>query len=420
MKLSTFIALRYLRTRGKYNLMSKTTLFAMGGVSVGVLALVIALSVVNGFGHEVIARIVGFNTNVLVFMKRAENFASLDSLTAVIEAEEHVKAVAPFMRSEALASYELIPGRRNKFKGVIVKGVDLVQESRVSTLIDSIRPPLASFDASIFEDENDEPLPGIVLGMDLAEDLHIPPGDVLTLYTASSIVSLDKVEPRAKDFRVVGFFESGMYDFDSRFVYIDLETARGFFDFEAASWGLGIRIDDIYKAKEVEEAIQETLKFTEFGTNNWINMNQNLFTYMKLEKVLLFITLALIVVVAAFNILSLLIRMVAERKREIGILRAMGTSQKSIMAIFLIEGMVVGCLGTLAGLILGYFACILLDALDIGIPADVYFIQTIPVLIEWMDFAWVTLGALAICFMATLYPSRVAAGIVPVRAIRED
>jgi lipoprotein-releasing system permease protein len=420
MSLSTFIAFRYLRTRGRYHLFSRTTFFAMGGVSVGVMALIVALSVVNGFGHEVIERIVGFNTNVLVFLKNPETFSSLDSLAADLEAMPEVVATAPFMRSEALASYEVIPGRRNKFKGVIVKGIDLDREIRVTSLIDSIQPPLESFDSSLFEAPEDPHLPGIVLGIELANDLHVPPGDVITLYTASSVAALDQVEPRSEDFRVIGFFDSGMYDFDSRFVYIDLGEARRFFDFEAASWGLGVRIRDIYRASEVERAIQARLDFTEFGTNNWINMNQNLFNYMRLEKILLFITLALIVVVAAFNILSLLIRVVTEKQREIGVLRAMGASRPSIMGIFLVEGMVVGGLGTSLGLLLGFAACTALDAMKVGIPSDVYFIETIPVLMSASDFAWVTLGSLAICFLATLPPSRVAAGIVPVRAIREE
>jgi lipoprotein-releasing system permease protein len=413
-----FIARRYLETKRRSALVSRITTIAIGGVFVGVMTLVIVLSVINGFETELRQRIVAFNTNVVVFMRNPEAWANTDTLETILLEQDHVTAIAPFVRSEALISYEVIPGRRTRIRGVVVKGVDLSRESLVSTVIDSIKPQIDSFDTSYFEDE--EPHAGVVLGLDLAIELRVGLGEAVSLVTAPSTIRGGNVEPQVQKCRVIGFFNSGMYEFDSRFVYMDLADADSLFDFETGLRGFGIQLDDIYKARDVDWEIQSAVSMTNYGTNNWINMNKNLFSYMKIEKILMFLMLTLIILVAAFNLVGMLTMVIMEKRKEIGILKAMGTPGSGVMSIFMLEGTVIGILGTIGGLITGYVACVILDRIKLDLPGDVYFIKTLPVLVHWEDLVAVCASAILICFLATIYPSWEASKLLPVEAIRSE
>lgn len=413
-----FIAKRYLQTKRRSALVSRITTIAIGGVFVGVMTLVIVLSVINGFETELRQRIVAFNTNVVVFMRNPEGWAETDSLRSLLLQQEHVTAIAPFVRSEALVSYDVIPGRRTRIRGVVVKGIDLAEETLVSSVIDSIKPPITSFDTSYFEDE--EPHAGVVLGLDLAIELRVGLGEEVGLVTAPSTIRGGEVEPKVQKCRVVGFFNSGMYEFDSRFIYMDLAAADSLFDFETGLRGFSIQLDDIYAAQEVDERLQRVLALQHYGTNNWINMNKNLFSYMKIEKILMFLMLTLIILVAAFNLVGMLTMVIMEKRKEIGILKAMGTPGRGVMSIFMLEGTVIGILGTLGGLLAGFIVCVILDRIELNLPGDVYFIKTLPVLVHWEDLAAVCGSAILICFLATIYPSWEASKLLPVEAIRSE
>ncbi len=418
MNYAFFIAKRYLKTKRRSALVSRITTIAIGGVFVGVMTLVIVLSVINGFETELRQRIVAFNTNVVVFMRNPQAWANTDTLETILLEQDHVMAIAPFVRSEALISYEVIPGRRTRIRGVVIKGVDLSREALVSTVIDSIKPEIDSFDTSYFEDE--EPHAGVVLGLDLAIELRVGLGEAVSLVTAPSTIRGGQVEPQVQKCRVIGFFNSGMYEFDSRFVYMDLADADSLFDFETGLRGFGIQIDNIYEARDVDWKIQQAVSMKDHGTNNWINMNQNLFSYMKIEKILMFLMLTLIILVAAFNLVGMLTMVIMEKRKEIGILKAMGTPGRGIMLIFLLEGTVIGILGTIGGLITGYVACLILDRINLDLPGDVYFIKTLPVLVHWEDLVVVCASAILICFLATIYPSWEASKLLPVEAIRSE
>jgi lipoprotein-releasing system permease protein len=414
-----FIARRYLQTKKRSALVSRITSIAVGGVFVGVMTLVIVLSVINGFETELRERIVGFNTHVLVFARHTDAWARVDTLVRHLEAQEEVVGVAPFIRSEALATYEIIPGRRTKLRGVIVKGVDLEREGMVSSVIDSIRPPITSFDVSAFGDE--EPTVGVVLGMDLAVELRIGLGEELGLITAPATVkSGGEVEPRTLPCRVVGFFNSGMYEFDSRFVYMSIDDAARFLDFETGLRGVGVKLEDMYKARDFDGRLQDELAMQDYGTNNWIHMNRNLFSYMKIEKILMFLMLTLITLVAAFNLVGMLTMVIMEKRREIGVLRSMGASGRGVMSIFMLEGTSIGVMGTTGGLLVGWLICLILDRIDLDLPGDVYFIKTLPVLVQWQDLVLVGVSAIAICFIATCYPSWEASRMIPVEAVRDQ
>ena len=416
MSYALFVAKRYLQTKKRSALVSRITSIAVGGVFVGVMTLIIVLSVINGFETELRQRIVGFNTHVLVFARTPESWDKVEDLIDQVSVREHVIGVSPFVRSEALAAYEVVPGRRTKIRGVIVKGVDLAREAMVSSVVDSIRPQIESFDASVFEDPDS--VYGVVMGLDLAIEMRVGLGDKISLVTAPATVRSGDVEPRSQACRVLGFFDSGMYEFDSRFVYMDYRDADRFFDFETGLRGVGVKLDDMYNATQFDEDLKEELNLQKYGTNNWINMNQNLFAYMKIEKILMFLMLTLVILVAAFNLVGMLTMVIMEKRTEIGIMRSMGASSRGIMSIFMLEGTAIGVAGTLGGLISGYIACLILDRIKLDLPGDVYFIKTLPVLVQWPDLALVSASSIFICFLATVYPSWEASRMAPVDAIR--
>jgi len=237
--------------------------------------------------------------------------------------------------------------------------------------------------------------------------------------TAPGTLRGHNVEPETYVCRVLGFFNSGMYEFDSRFVYVDINDAERMFDFETGLRGVSVMIKDMYRAESFDEHIQTVLNVRDYGTNNWIQLNQNLFSYMKIEKTLMFLMLTLIILVAAFNLVGMLTMVIMEKRREIGILRSMGASGRGVMSVFMVEGTAIGVAGTIGGLVTGLIACYVLDRVSLDLPGDVYFIKTLPVLVHWQDLLLIGLSSVVICFLATVYPSWEASRLTPVEAIRD-
>lgn len=418
MHYSLAIALRHLRKRKRSGFVSRVTLIAVGGTLVGVATLIIVLSLMNGFEEELRSRIVEFNTHALIFSRTKDSWAGIDSIASIIEDMPEVIDTSPFIRGEALTYYELVPGVKAKIKGVIVKGIDLKKERNVSAVIDSFKPEVSSFDVEWFDGA--EQLPGMVLGEELAGALRITLGEKLTLVSAPTRLQAGVMKPRTRDFRVIGFFKTGVFEFDSRFAYIDISQAASFFDFESSTRGLGIKVEDIYKADRVDLEIQETLQSYKYGTNNWINMNRNLFSYIKVEKLLMFLLLTLIILVAAFNLVAMLTMVIMEKRSEIGILRSMGASSGGIMSIFMIEGTIIGFIGTVLGVIAGLVVTAILKQVNLDLPPDVYFISTLPVVVNSSDVLMISLASLGISFFATVYPSWEACHVLPLDAIQYD
>jgi lipoprotein-releasing system permease protein len=418
MHYSLWIGLRHLRTKRRSGFVSRVTLVAVGGTFVGVATLIIVLSLMNGFEKELRDRIVEFNTHALVFSRTKEAWDKIDSVATEVEKIPEVVSTSLFVRGESLIYYELIPNVKVKIKGVIVKGVNLERERNVSTVIDSIKPSVNSFNVKWFEDEKQ--IPGIVLGEELAKSLRISIGEKVSLVTASTRLQAGLMNPRTKEFRVIAFFKTGVYEFDSRFAYIDILEAKDFFDLESSTRGFGIKLNDIYQADKVDTKIQDLLHSYEYGTNNWIRMNSNLFSYIKVEKVLMFLLLALIILVAAFNLVGMLTMVIMEKRSEIGVLRSMGASSGGIMSIFMIEGTIIGFIGTVLGVIGGLTATIILKQIHLDLPPDVYFIDTLPVVVKGLDILMISVASLVISILATVYPSWEACHVLPLDAIQYD
>jgi lipoprotein-releasing system permease protein len=402
-----YVARRYLKSRRGMGFVSVITLISVGGVFVGVAALIIVLSVMNGFQQEWRDRILGTNAHLLVSDFKAEGIQDYPRIISTIEREPHVVGVSPFIQTKTM-----IRSRRNS-DGILVRGIDPVLEGRVTTLSRNI--VAGGLELGGAQDRR------VVLGLVLAEQLAVVIGDSVSLVSPfGSVVSPLGFFPEVGSFEVVGIFDSGMYEFNSSIAYMSIPAAQSFFRLGETVTGVEVRLDDIYRAKEVAKSIQQKLGFP-YRTLDWMDMNYNLFSALKLEKAVMFIILTLIVFVAAFNIICTLIMVVMKKTKEIGILRSMGATARSVMLIFVLEGLTIGIVGTVLGLGGGFLLCWLLARYRfVSLPADVYFIDKLPVLMQPIDFLWVTLAAIGITLVATLYPSWRASRLQPVEAIRHE
>ena len=409
MRFELFIARRYLRAKRRISFISIISGISVGGVLVGVAALTIVLSVMNGAEDEVKKRIVGTTAHVIVLGHSDAGIPTDDALLGRIQSVPGVVAAAPFIYSKCMVTAGGITD------GIAVKGIDLDREKLVTEVYKNTKPQIQKIDPGAG-------LRGIVLGHYLASGLGVDVGDEVVLTSPlGGSATIFGIIPRVKKFVVVGIFTSGMYDYDSSLGYVSLQAAEEFVGRAGYVTGIEVKVRDMYKAPEVGRDIVTTLGGFPFAASNWIEMNRNLFTWIKTEKIVMFVILMLIVAVAAFNIISTLIMVVMEKRRDVGIMKSMGATSGSVMRIFMAEGVAVGIVGTVLGSIIGFIGCFLLQKYKfITLPGDVYFIDKLPVKMEAGDFVMVALAAVAVCFAATIYPSWKASRLVPVDAIRYE
>ncbi len=397
---------RYLRGRGR-RVVSGTTAIAVGGVFVGVAAIIIVLSVENGFHKELKDRILGATPHVVVTQL---NYAPLpyagpdDTLQTRITRIPGVLRVAPFVYAKTLIRSE------NGVEGVVIRGIDPGQESEITDIGGTVVEGGFRFDSA-----------GVVLGVELARVLGLTVGDRINLASpfGGTNTPLGFV-PRTRYFRVAGIFDCGMYEYNSSFVYLSLADIQQFLGMEGSITGYEVRVRDVYASSAIAKRIMITLGYP-FRATDWIAQNRNLFTALRLEKVVTFIVLVLIVLVAAFNIVGMLMMMVMRKTREIGILKAIGARPQTVTAIFIAAGGIIGIIGTTLGAAFGFIISWALNHYRIvSLPGDVYFIKNLPVQMQWQDFAIVCSAALLITFAATVYPALRAARLVPLEAIRYE
>ena len=405
-----FLALRYLKNKRKQAFVSLITVISIGGVTLGVMALIIVLSVMSGFENDLRTKILGTNAHLIVLKLGGKGMDTPGEVMAKVKGVEHVVEASPFILNQVMLTSE------NNVSGVVLRGIDPGSEGNVTDLVKNIKE-------GSFADlgRRGAAADGIILGRELARHLGVSVGHSVNVVSPLGGVTTPMgVMPRVKKFQVVGIFEVGMYEYDASLAYTSIPAAQQFFRMGSAVSGVEVKLDDIYRAKKVGDQIQRLLGIS-YWTRNWMEMNRNLFSALKLEKITMFIILVLIVLVAAFNIVSTLIMMVMEKGRDIGILKSMGATSKSIMSIFMMQGMVIGLVGTVLGCLFGFGVCWALDTYKfIKLPGDVYYIDSLPVLMKPFDFVIVSLSALLISFLATIYPSRQAAKLDPVISIRYE
>lgn len=409
MSFELFIGSRYLRARQKQAFISLITILSISGVMVGVMALIVVIAVMAGFESDLKSRILGVESHIVV-MRHGGSFAGKSELIKSIENIRGVSAASPFVYTQVMLKSS------SGVSGAVLKGVDPASAGRI---VKNLKADLLK--RNEISERNtgySNSVPGIILGKELAGNLGVSVSDMVYLISPTGVISPIGHLPSMKQFEVKGLFESGIHDYDGSFAYVNINDAQKILRMGDAITGIEVRIDDIDLARKIAEKIVIDLGFP-YWTRDWTQMNKNLFSALKLEKTVMFIILTLIVLVAALNIASTLIMMVMEKTRDIAILKAMGATDKSIRRIFVYKGMIIGSVGTSLGVCSGYLLCKLLEKYKfIDLPGDVYYITTLPVRLIALDVLLIASAAMAICFLATLYPAHQASKLNPVEAIR--
>ena len=407
MRVTLWIAGRYLRTRRPTAFIALLSAISVVGVAVGVAALIAVLAVMNGFEEEMRSRIAGTNAHVIVLSWDEAGIADTASALSRVRAHPDVLGAAPFIYRKALITHE------NLAEGLVVKGVDLASERQVTTVARDIEPPLAAI-----RDRGPDAPAGIVLGAELAANLRAAVGDEIVVASLhGGVQSALGLVPKLATFQVVGLFRSGLYEYDANLGYVSLAEASRLFDTESRVSGIEVRGRELFEAPRLARSLVESLGGYPYRATDWIEMNSNLFAFMKVEKTTMGLILSLIVAVAALNIISTLLMVVLSKRRDIGALMSQGASPRDIRAIFLLEGLLIGTLGTVLGTGLGLVLCRVLEGFRI--PADVYFLSELPVLVQWSDVLLIAVVALVLCVVAAAYPASYAARLAPADAVRE-
>ncbi len=413
MNFELYVSLRYLLAKRRQTFISLITFISIAGVAVGVMALIVVLAVMNGFQEDLRNRILGVTSHVVIGSLTGTISEYRETIEKV-EKEKGVVAATPFLYTQVMMS----SGR--SVSGAILRGIDPETAPRVLNLQKSLtRGNVEDLLAPPTEPEESS-RPGIILGVELANSLGVRQDDWITIISPVGRLTPMGQAPRSKLFHVVGILKSGMYEFDHTLAYVDMSVAQQFLGVGNVVSGIEVKLTDIYQAEQVAKALRAQLGYP-FFVRDWMQMNQSLFSALQLEKVVMFIILTLIVLVAAFNIVSSLIMLVMEKTRDIAILKAMGATTSRIRKIFVLEGFMIGFSGTVLGLILGAGLCGLLKRYQfIELPPDVYNLSTLPVNLQTFDMVLIALSAIGISLAATLYPSRKAASLDPAEALRYE
>ncbi|MCX5806961.1 MAG: lipoprotein-releasing ABC transporter permease subunit [Proteobacteria bacterium] len=399
MKYETSIGLRYLRSKRKEAFISLTTWISVVGIAIGVLALILVIAVMTGFQNEIRERILGINPHILV-MSIDKDIQEPAKLVSTIKGIDGVTQAFPFVSFQAMVQ----AGRQ--LSGVIVKGLNAEDVKFMGNLLKEGSISALNKNGSV------------LIGKELAKHMGLLSGDTFSVMVPFGGVSPMGAIPETVRVKVGGIFETGMYEIDNTLIIMPLKDVENIIG--AGVTGIEIKLKDVYQADEIRKEIGKRLGFGYFG-RTWIEMNKNLFSALKLEKIAMFIILALVILVASFNIISSLVMTVKEKKKDIAILKAMGARKKSIMKIFMVEGIAIGVVGALIGSFSGYMLCEIQSRFQIiKLSPDVYYITTLPMMISILDVILIASTTMIICTLSTLYPSYKASKIDPVEALRYE
>lgn len=407
MSFELFIALRYLLARRKQAFISLISLISTLGVAVGVMALIIALALMTGLQQELRDRIVGSTAHIYVF-KIGGGFDDPNAEVRKLEAQPGVAGAAPVLLGKGI----LKSADGSSF--ITLKGIDPAMEARVTEVSRSMR--VGTLEA-LAPGRSDEGPAGIVIGQDLARALRVSVGDEVELLTPEGTLTPFGMAPGSRVLQVAGIYQLGLFEFDSAYGFIAMDTAMRILRRDMPDY-IELRAEDMFEAPAIARRLEQTLG-SYYQLQDWSEMNSSLFSALWLEKMAISITIGLIVMVAALNIIASLILLVMEKSRDIAILKTMGCSKQRIRTIFILQGLVIGVIGTAAGGVLGLAVCFMADRYRlIQIPIDVYQISYVPFTVEWSDFIAVITASIVICFIATIYPSRQASKLDPAQALR--
>jgi len=392
MKIVFWIAWRYLWTKRKERFVSLISVISILGVAIGVAALIIVLAVMSGFDKDLKEKIIGNYSHIVI--EAPFPISDYAGIIRDINKLEHISASAPFIQNQAF----LESPQQNR--GVLVRGIDLNLESRVTDIERYLGQKTRDFNKGVF------------IGKELSGILGLDTGDELTLINP---------EGGRISAKISGLFNSGMYDYDTNIIYMDLAQAQDFFGFSNSVSGISVKVDKLFLADALKAEIQKTIG-PAYSIKTWIERNKNFFAALKLEKITMFIILTLIILVAAFNIISTLVVMVTEKTKDIGILKAVGMTNAKIRAVFTLEGLFIGLFGCILGSGIGITLSLLLKKYQfVKLPPDIYYLDRLPVsLVFWPDVAMVVIAAFLISLVSTIYPARKAGQLNPLEALRYE
>jgi len=402
-----FLSLRYLRAKRKQAFISVISLISIVGVMVGIMSLIVVLSVMNGFRKELISKSLGITPHI-----RIQSYAG--SIKDYERLMKEVKSVNGVVETTA-AIFKEVRVTASYSTGILLTGIDT---KNIAKVIDINRMMIRG-DISSLSNKNED-LPGIILGNELAKSQQVELGDTIEVISpVARLTPLGRIPGRQK-FRITGFFSSGLYEYDMRLAFISLYKAQKLFGIEGRVNQIDVKINDPEKSDIISSRIKKMLG-SEYWVQDWTAANRSILDALKLEKHTMFVILAMIVMVGALNIISGLVMTVIEKSKDIAILRTMGATKKSIMSVFMIQGLFVGMVGTLTGVCLGLGICYLLKTyLHIPIPSDVYPVSNLPVLVDWSDVTVVVIAGLFLSFLTTIYPSWHASRLNPVETLRYE
>jgi lipoprotein-releasing system permease protein len=401
------IATRYLLARRKQAFISVISLISTLGVTVGVMAVIIALAIMTGLQQELRDRIVGSSPHIYVYNR--EGIADYQNEIARLRQAPRVIGAAPAILGRALISAQ------TRTEAIQVKGIDPALEPTVT----DIKGAVMTGGLDLLARRSDDDLAGILLGKDLAKTLGVSVGDSVRLTTPEGIQTPMGPQALPRRLRVAGTFTLGLFEFDTTMGFVSLETAKRLFQRDGADL-IQLRVDDMYAAPAIARSIESQFG-DQYSTQDWADMNRPLFSALWLEKIAVSLAIGLIVMVAALNIIASLILLVMEKSRDIAILKTMGASAKSVTLIFIMQGVIIGLIGTAAGGALGFTLARVFDRYQlIKVPVDVYQVSHLPFTVLPLDLALVVSVAILICFLATIYPSRQAAKLDPAQALRYE
>jgi lipoprotein-releasing system permease protein len=408
-----FISFRYLMAKRRQMFVSLITFISIAGVAVGVTALIVVLAVMNGFHDDLRNRILGVTSHITIGSYGGA-ISNYNDAMREIEKEPGVIGSTPFIYAQVM----ITSGRSTS--GAILRGIEPVSASKVTEIQKNLTWGNLSDLVSAPREPGAPNYPGIILGAELAKNLGVQTGEYVTIISPAGRLTPIGQVPKSKLFQVVGTINSGMYEYDNTLGYVDLAAAQQFLGIGDSVTGIEVKVTDIYKAGEIAKSLEGRLG-PPYYMRDWMEMNSSFFSALKTEKAVMFIILTLIILVAAFNIVSSLIMLVMEKGRDIAILKAMGATTASIRKIFVLEGFLIGFSGTALGTLGGYTLCTLLKRYKfVDLPPGIYHIAKLPVKMEALDIITIAFAAIFISLVATLYPSRKAAGLDPAEALRYE